>query len=43
MNLSKITRVELIDETGRVYTNYDVKKVKLDLQDNERTLKVFIN
>jgi len=43
MNLSKISRIELIDETGRVYTNWNVKEVKLDVQDDERTLKVFIN
>jgi len=38
-----VTRVELIDDTGRVYVKYDVKKVFYELQDDEQTLKVFVN
>lgn len=37
----KITRVEVIDETGRVYTRNDAK-VDHQLQDDGRTLKVLI-
>lgn len=44
-----ITRVELIDHSengkGRVYTKWEEEPVSvtLDLQDGERTLKIFIN
>jgi hypothetical protein len=37
----KVTRFELIDRTGRVYTRYGVE-VALSYQDGGRTLKVFI-
>jgi hypothetical protein len=39
---SKITRFEVIDENGRVYTRRNCK-VELSYQDDGRTLKVFIN
>ena len=40
----KVTRVEVIDENGRSYVNWDDNnKVELSFQDNERTLKVFIS
>ena len=39
---SKVTRFEVIDENGRVYTSKDCK-VELSYQDDGRTLKVFIN
>jgi hypothetical protein len=41
MNTDKVTRVEVIDGDGRSYTNTDVKNVRLALQDDGRTLKVF--
>jgi len=46
--LDKCTRVEVIDESGRAYVNWDSDKescveVSISMQDNERTLKVFIN
>ncbi len=37
-----VSRVELIDETGRVYVNWDAKDVSVSLQDEGRTLKVFL-
>jgi hypothetical protein len=38
-----VTRVELIDENGRIYTNWNTEnKVSLDFQDNGLTLKIFI-
>ncbi|WNL50775.1 hypothetical protein RPALISO_188 [Ruegeria phage RpAliso] len=40
---SKVTRVEVIDENGRSYTNYGATNVQVSLQDDERTLKVFIS
>lgn len=41
--LQKCNRVEVIDKTGRAYTNYKSKNVYYQLQDDERTLKVFID
>ena len=38
-----ITRVEVIDDKGRVYSTWNAKNVELHLQDDERTLKVFID
>lgn len=38
----KVTRVEVIDSSGRVYTQYDAKDVSISVQDDERTLKVFL-
>ena len=45
MKVDKVTRVEVIDETGRAYIKYldDDQEVVCGLQDDERTLKVFIN
>jgi len=40
---SDVTRVEIIEKSGRVYTNYDCKKVVVSFQDNNKTLKIFIN
>jgi hypothetical protein len=40
---NKVTRVDVIDWNGRSYSNSDPNnKVELSLQDNGRTLKVFI-
>lgn len=36
-----LTRVTLVDETGRVYERWDVE-VELRVQDNGKTLKVFV-
>jgi hypothetical protein len=41
-DLSKVTRVEVIDNNGRAYTKWDVSKVELHLQDDDRTLKLFV-
>lgn len=43
MDLSKVTRLEVIDQDGRSYTNLGVKVLKLSFQDDGRTLKVFCN
>jgi len=37
----EVTRVEVIDENGRVYTKWNCS-VELSYQDNGRTLKLFI-
>jgi hypothetical protein len=41
-DLSKVTRVEVIDAQGRSYTNWDVSFIRESLQDDGRTLKLFI-
>lgn len=38
----KVTRVEVIDSTGRAYTTWEATDVTTILQDEERTLKVFL-
>ena len=38
----KVTRVELIVNAGRRAVIYNCKTVKSDLQDNGRTLKLFV-
>ena len=40
--LEKITRIEVIDKNGRSYTKHCAKDVKVSIQDEERTLKIFI-
>jgi hypothetical protein len=40
--LDKVTRVEVIGDSGRLITLWDVKDVRIDLQDEEKTLKVFL-
>lgn len=46
MNITtdKVTRVEVIDEQGRSYVKYlaSHREVVLSFQDDDRTLKVFI-
>ena len=40
----KLTRVEVIDQEGRSYVNWDDNnKVELSFQDDGKTLKVFIS
>ena len=41
--LPKCNRVEVIDKSGRAYTNYYCKSAETQMQDGERTLKVFIS
>lgn len=40
---SQVTRVEVIDENGRQYTNYNCFTVNPCLQDNRKTLKIFLS
>lgn len=39
----KVNRVEVIDENGRSYTHYFCKNVKISLQDDGHTLKLFLD
>lgn len=41
-DLSGVTRVEVIDEISRAYVNHKVKFVAIDVQDEGRTLKIFV-
>ncbi len=41
--LNDVNRVEVIDEKGRSYVKYTTGSVKLALQDDGRTLKIFIS
>lgn len=42
--LRNCTRVEVIDEKGRSYINWDYKnKVQISMQDDDKTLKIFIS
>ncbi len=38
----KVTRFEVIDKDGRSYVTYDVSSIRFSLQDDGRTIKVFI-
>jgi hypothetical protein len=43
---SKVRRVEVIQHSepynGRAYTNYNAKDVEIQLQDDNKTLKIFL-
>ena len=39
---AKVTRLEVIDETGRAYTHHEVRVLQFSLQDDDRTLKIFV-
>lgn len=41
--LSGVNRLEVIDASGRSYANWKVKDIEFSLQDNNRTLKVFVS
>jgi hypothetical protein len=41
-NYPKVTRVEVITDDGREFVRYDCSNVQMSLQDNGRTLKVFL-
>ena len=42
-DLSTVTRVEVIDEKGRTYVNWNPKNiVQISMQDDNKTMKIFI-
>ena len=42
--MTRITRVEIITDTGRDYVNWkDDNDITVSYQDNEKTLKIFVN
>jgi hypothetical protein len=36
-----VTRIEIIDQSGRIFVQYGLSNVQLHMQDDGRTLKVF--
>tara|TARA_B110000858_G_scaffold171995_1_gene202880 strand:- start:46 stop:207 length:162 start_codon:yes stop_codon:yes gene_type:complete len=42
MDLDKVTRFEVVDNTGRAYVKYGVQELKFQLQDDGLTLKAFV-
>lgn len=46
INTTKVNRVEVIQHSepynGRAYTNYNAKDVEIQLQDDGKTLKIFL-
>jgi hypothetical protein len=43
VNFDKVNRVEIIDDKGREYANHKVNNVFFQLQDGDKTLKIFVN
>jgi hypothetical protein len=43
LNTEQVTRVEIIDDTGRVYVTWGITSLELQLQDDDRTLKIFLS
>lgn len=39
----QVDRVEVVDNTGRAYTKYNVENVYCQLQDDGKTLKMFVS
>lgn len=42
-NIPTINRIEVIDENGREYVKYTAKPILYSLQDDGKTLKIFVN
>jgi hypothetical protein len=38
-----VTRVEVIDENGRAYVRHNLDSVKISVQDDGRTIKLFVH
>lgn len=41
-NLGNVNRIEVIDNNGRAYVKYDIESVVMQLQDDGKTLKLFV-
>jgi hypothetical protein len=42
MNYENVSRLEIIDSKGRSYVEYGIVGMTFDLQDDGRTLKIFV-
>jgi hypothetical protein len=40
--LNNVTRVEIIDAKGRSYVKHNISKFEFSIQDNGKTLKLFL-
>lgn len=38
-----VTRIEIIDETGRAYSKWNIQNKNFSFQDDNKTLKIFLN
>lgn len=44
ISIPKANRIEIIDDTGRAYTNWkDDNQIGISIQDGGKTIKVFIS
>ena len=41
-DVEKVTRLEVIDADGRSYTMHGIESMEFSLQDDGRTLKIFV-
>ena len=41
-DLTRLNRIEIIDQHGRAYVNTDVENVEFAFQDGNETLKIFL-
>lgn len=41
IDTSKVTRIEIIDQNGRMLVGYGFSEVKISMQDDGRTMKIF--
>ena len=42
VDLNRATRVEVVDDDGRSYMEYNAEAVQVSIQDDGKTLKVFL-
>lgn len=38
----EVIRVEVIDSNGRQYVNYNVNSIEVSMQDEDKTMKIFV-
>jgi len=43
MNYNNVSRLEIIDDNGRSYVKLGVTGMTFDLQDQDKTLKIFLS
>ena len=43
LSAKKVSRLEIINKHGRVYVNTDLDTIRLSFQDDDRTLKIFVD
>ena len=43
LDCKTVTRVEVIDENGRAYVHHNLDSVKISVQDDGQTIKIFVS